>query len=127
MVPCVEAEDDGVLVAGGARGLLVHLDTVLELVEAHQRRQLDLVVARHVDRHDAVRRVNLDNKNFSASSSFNIKCIFQYSRSYEAHWLEILRLMIGISVLCTAALPRLHHPGCCRVTPGADLGCQHFI
>ena len=27
----------------------------------------------------------------------------------------------------TAALPRLHHPGCCIVTPGADLGCQHFI
>ena len=89
MVPCVEAEDDGVLVAGGARGLLVHLDTVLELVEAHQRRQLDLVVARHVDRHDAVRRVNLDNINFSASSSFNIKCIFQYSRSSLAGDTEI--------------------------------------
>ena len=94
MVPRVQAEDDGVLVAGGARGLLVHLDTVLELVEAHHCRQLDLVVARHVDRHDAVRRVNLDNKNFSASStkhsSFNMKCIFQHSKSrYEAHRLEI--------------------------------------
>ena len=94
MVPCVQAEDDGVLVAGGARGLLVHLDTVLELVEAHHCRQLDLVVARHVDRDDAVRRVNLDNKNFSASStkhsSFNMKCIFQHSKSRYA-----MKLIIG--------------------------------
>ena len=124
MVPRVQAEDDGVLVAGGARGLLVHLDTVLELVEAHHCRQLDLVVARHIDRHDAVRRVNLDNKNFSASSikhsSFNMKCIFQHSKSRYAMkligWRYLLRLMIGISVCCsTAALQ--HWLGC--MTRGA--------
>ena len=99
-IPCIEGQDSAVLVTGDPGYFLEHLDPVLELVEGHQGRQLDLVPALLINGHlggtsGCVRLIMLSDKMQSCKISPDSVSIEFFSAAGNAINFQFCVLILG--------------------------------